>query len=137
MSVDIIPAIRTDHSAIIIHINGIEETRRGPSLWKFNSGLLEDEAYIKLITDKYSHWLEEGKVLRDPRVLWDFIKYKFRYETIFYSKQKARNRREALTTLEEKIKECTIKCDKSPSSENVNNLEILQTEYDRQYEYIA
>lgn len=76
-------------------------------------------------------------VLRDPRVLWDFDKYKIRYETIFYSKQKARNRREALITLEEKIKECTIKCDESPSSENINNLEILQTEYDRQYEYIA
>ena len=86
VSVDIIPAIRT-------------------SFWKFNSSLLEDEEYIKLITDKYSYWLEEGKVLRDPRVLWDFIKYQIRYETIFYSKQKARNRREPLTTLEEKIKE--------------------------------
>lgn len=137
VSVDIIPAIRTDHSAITIHINGIEETRRGPTFWKFNSSLLEDEEYIKLITDKYSHWLEEGKVLRDPRVLWDFIKYKIRYETLFYSKQKARNRREALTTLEEKIRECIIKCDESLSSENINNLEILQTEYDRQYVYIA
>ena len=75
--------------------------------------------------------------MRDPRVLWDFIKYKTRYETIFYSKQKARNRREALKTLEEKTKECTIKCDESPSSENINNLEILQTERDRQDEYIA
>ena len=40
VSVDIIPAIRTDHSAIIIHINGIEETRRGPSLWKFKLTLV-------------------------------------------------------------------------------------------------
>ena len=30
-NVDIIPAIRTDHSAISMHINGIEEIRRGPS----------------------------------------------------------------------------------------------------------
>ena len=29
-NVDIIPAIRTDHSAISMHINGIEETGRGP-----------------------------------------------------------------------------------------------------------
>ena len=48
VNVDIIPAIRTDHSAITIHINGIEETRRGPSFWKFNSSLLEDEEYIKV-----------------------------------------------------------------------------------------
>ena len=39
--------VRTDHSAITIHINGIEQTRRGPSFWKFNSSLLEDEEYIK------------------------------------------------------------------------------------------
>ena len=120
-----------------MHINGIEEIRRGPSFWKFNSSLLEDEVYIKLVTDKYSDWLEEGKDLQDPRVLWDFIKYKIRYETITYSKQKARNRREKLSALEEKIKECTVKCGEYPSPENLNDLEILQTEYDRQYEYIA
>ena len=105
--------------------------------WKFNSSLLEDEVYIKLVTDKYSDWLEAGKDLQDPRVLWGFIKYKIRYETITYSKQKARNRREKLSALEEKIKEWTVKCDEYPSPENLNDLEILQTEYDRQYEYIA
>ena len=68
-NVDIIPAIRTDHSAISMHINGIEEIRRGPSFWKFNSSLLKDEVYIKLVTDKYSDWLEAGKDLQDPRVL--------------------------------------------------------------------
>ena len=136
-NVDVIPEIRTDHSAISMHINGIKEIRRGPSFWKFNSSLLEDEVYNKLVTDKYSDWLEEGKDLQDPRVLWDFIKCKIRYETITYSKQKARNRREKLSALEEKIKECTVKCDEYPRPENLNDLEILQTEYDRQYEYIA
>ena len=52
--VDIIPAIRTDHSAITMHINGIEETGRGPSFWKFNSSLLEDDENTSLITEKYS-----------------------------------------------------------------------------------
>ena len=31
-NVDIIPTIRTDHSAISLHISGIEETGRGPNL---------------------------------------------------------------------------------------------------------
>ena len=136
-NVDIIPAIRTDHSAISMYINGIEETERGPSFWKFNSSLLEDEDYIKLVTDKYNNWLEDGKDIQDPRILWDFIKYKIRYETITYSKQKARNRREKLSALEEKIKECTVKCDEHPNPENLNDLEILKTEYDQQYEDIA
>lgn len=39
--------------------------------------------------------------------------------------------------LEQKIKKCTANCDEQPNPANVNELEILQTEYDRQYEYIA
>ena len=34
------------------------------------------------------------------------------------------------TALEEKIKELTAKCDEHLSPENLNDLEILQTEYD-------
>ena len=81
--------------------------------------------------------LEDGKEIQDPRVLWGFIKFKIRYETITYSKQKARIRRETLSDLELKIKECTAKCDEQPNQENLNDLEILQTEYDSQYDYIA
>ena len=60
------------------------------------------------MTEKYSYWLEEGKDIQDPRVLWDFVKYKIRYETrgITYSKQQARNTRKKLSDLEEKIKKC-------------------------------
>ena len=43
-NVDIVPAIRTDHSAITLNVNGIDETAKGPSYWKFNSSLLEDES---------------------------------------------------------------------------------------------
>ena len=35
--VDIIPAIRFDHSAITLHINGIGNTSYGPSFWKLNA----------------------------------------------------------------------------------------------------
>ena len=73
-NIDIITALRTDHSAISLHINGIEETGRSPSFWKFNSSLLEDNDYIRLVTDKNSVWLEEGKDFQDPRILRDFIK---------------------------------------------------------------
>ena len=75
--------------------------------------------------------------MRKSRNLEDFIKYKIRYETINYSKQKARNRREKLSALEEKIKKCTAKCDTHPTPQNLNDLEILQIEYDRHYDYVV
>ena len=93
--------------------------------------------YASLIRDKYSTWIEEGSEIEDPRVLWDYVKYKIRQETIVYSKSKARERRATLTSLERKIKDCQIACDKDPSLKNLNDLEILQTDYDRRYEFIA
>jgi len=56
---------------------------------------------------------------------------------IVYSKSKARERRATLTSLERKIKDCQMACDKEPSSKNLNDLEILQTDYDSMYEFIA
>ena len=101
------------------------------SFWKFNASLIDEEMYVSLIRDKYSTWIEEGSEIEDPRVLWDYVKYKIRQETIVYSKSKARERRATLTSLERKIEDCQIACDKDPSSKNLNDLEILQTDYDR------
>ena len=81
--------------------------------------------YVSLIRDKYCTWIEKGREIEDPRVLWD------------YSKLKARERRATLSSLERKIKNCQIACDKNPSSKNLNDLEILQTDYDRMYEFIV
>ena len=55
--------------------------------------LLDDEYYVTKIKQRYNEWIEEGKEIQDPRVLWDFVKYKVRYETIDYSKKKAKERR--------------------------------------------
>ena len=43
-------------------INGIEQKVRGPSFWKFNSTLVEDDEYSALIFEKYKKWKEEGSV---------------------------------------------------------------------------
>ena len=48
-SVDIIPAIKSDHSAITLFINGIEDQRHGPSFWKFNASLIDDERMCLLL----------------------------------------------------------------------------------------
>lgn len=66
--VDITPAIRSDHSAITLQFKGMENLPHGPSFWKFNASLLEDEEYIAKINEKYSEWIEECKEIKDPRV---------------------------------------------------------------------
>lgn len=107
------------------------------TIWKFNASLLEDEEYINKIKERSREWTEENREIQDPRVLWDFIKYKIRYETIVYSKKKAKERRSVLVSLEERLKYCQVKCDEDPTPENLNDLEIIQTECDRHYDYIT
>ena len=137
VSVDIIPSIKSDHSAITLSINGIDDSNRGPSFWKFNCSLVNDNNYCGLLDTNIKSWLEEFKDVVDKRVLWDLLKYKIRQLTISYSKTKARNRRAKLNELEEKLQNCTKKCDNDPSRQNVEDLECLQAEYDQLYDYIT
>ncbi len=74
-------AIRTDHSAITISFNSLDEQTRSPSYWKFNSSLVDDENYVLAINQKIPEWLEEFKEVIDKRVLWDLIKYRVRQFT--------------------------------------------------------
>ena len=38
-------AIRSDHYAITLSINGLDEGERGPGFWKFNATLVDDQEY--------------------------------------------------------------------------------------------
>jgi len=58
-------AIRTDHSAIVISFNSLDEQISGPSYWKFNSSLIEDENYVSAINAKIPEWLEEFNEVTD------------------------------------------------------------------------
>ena len=101
---EIIPAIKTDHSAISLSINSLKDQPFGPSYWKFNSSLLEDHNYIRLIHSEYPKWITEFSEVKDNRVLWDLIKYRIRQTTIRYSKMIAKNRKARLQRSEEILK---------------------------------
>ena len=62
ISAEIKASIKTDHSAITLSINGLDETERGPNFWKFNLNLVNDSDYCELLTTEYVNWpwLEES-----------------------------------------------------------------------------
>ena len=80
-SVDINMSINSDHSAITLSINGLDDPEKGPNFWKFNSNLVNDSAYCELLTSEYANWLEEFKEVQDKRVSWDLIKYSKQSDT--------------------------------------------------------
>ena len=44
--VDIIAAIRTDHSAILLHLQELDECKRGSGFWKMNTSLLTEKKIL-------------------------------------------------------------------------------------------
>ena len=74
--VDIIPSIKTDHSAIKIEFKDVGDGVKGPGLWKLNCSLLRDEVYVNEINRMIPTWIYEGRTdLSDPRSVWDWVKY--------------------------------------------------------------
>ena len=88
--VDILPSIKSDHSAIFLELEEIKESNRGPGYWKLNTALLANEQYRNMINDKLPIWLEEAKDLQDPRSIWDWIKFNVRADSIIFSKRLSR-----------------------------------------------
>ena len=46
-TMDVIPSVNTDHSAVYLQIRVLNENRRGRSYWKFNNSFLSDNFYIE------------------------------------------------------------------------------------------
>ena len=83
-STNIIPAIKTDNTAI-------GKEAKGPGFWKFNCSLLNDDNYISELNCNVPNWRTDGvNELSDKRAVWDWIKYNIRFHAICYSKNKAR-----------------------------------------------
>ena len=70
-NVDILPSIKSDHSAVFLELEEIKENSRGPGYWKLNMMVLVNEEYKKMINDKLPIWLEEAEDLKDRRSIWD------------------------------------------------------------------
>ena len=113
------------------------KTRRGPSYWKFNSSLIEDENYVSAIEQKIPEWLEEFIDVTDKRVLWDLIKYRIRQFTMKYSKEISFKRKQELLQIEASIKQAEETLISDPSASNLEALEKLKNKYDSHFNYIA
>ena len=75
---DIIPFNNTDHSAITLKLSSQCGKGRGKGIWRLNASFLEEEPYVKAILENKEAWLEEVEDVTDPRVKWEFIKYRIR-----------------------------------------------------------
>ena len=110
---------------------------RGPCYWKFNNSLTEDATYVSrmkdLIRDIFSSFSEND----DPRINWEFLKYKIRQFTQIYSKEKARERRAKQKQLEKEIEKMEHSITEHCDPILLNQSETAKAELDELYNYIT
>ena len=88
-----ISTIKTDHSAITIEFQDVDDKVKGPGFWKLNCSLLNDKQYVNELNLLLPAWLQEGKQeLSDPRCL-DWVKYNVKKYSRQYSMSKSRQKK--------------------------------------------
>ena len=85
---DIFPCVLSDHDYVTLHLH-VKKQRMGPSYWKFNNSLLNNEVFVEALSDNVPLWVDEYEHKHDKKMLWDWLKYKIREFTIpFFKKEK-------------------------------------------------
>lgn len=113
--VDIVTAIKTDHHAVTLEIDSVDDQQHGPFFWKFKNSLLDDILFLERLRENFSKWQDKINFCDDLRIKWDWIKYKIREESITYSELKAKERRNRIQTIENRLKICEEKIAESPT----------------------
>ena len=132
---DIIPSIKTDHTAISLELVNDSNDIKGPGLWKMNCSLLDDEDYVNDVTEKIPIWLAEGrKDLSDSRSIWNWLNYNIRAHTIQLSKRKARERNEREQKLQEEYAKAKFIFETDLIDQNANTLNSVKDALELFYE---
>ena len=127
---EIIPAIKTDHSAIYLEFENINKNVKGPGFWKLNCSVLNDGDYVAEITKMILIWTAEGeRELSDHRSTWDWIKYNVRAYSTNYSKKKAKVRNEQEKELQKDLDDAKVSFETNPTDSNGN---LLNTAKDKE-----
>ena len=64
--IDIFASINSNHSPVYLKFSEGNETSRGPSHWKFNNSLLDDQHFVTGLTERINYIIEnELKTIKD------------------------------------------------------------------------
>ena len=134
-TVDIIPSIKTDHSAITLEFQDIDDKARGPDIWKLNCSLLSDEEYVERINSLIPTWVQEGKkYFQDPRSVWDWVKYNIKKYSRKYSMNNSKEKKAEEQILNKQLQDAYVIFQNNPSRENSAALNMVQERIEKLYE---
>ena len=90
----------SDHRLLSLKISFGHSNPRGRGLWKFNTSLLNSEAFCSAVNDFWPGWREIRPTFADPRIWWDAGKLQLKELAIAHSVSAARERKREKLILE-------------------------------------
>ena len=127
--IEIILSVQSDHSTLCLKFSPINERNRGPSHWKFNSSLVYDKNFVRMIKIEIPKFCDESLGIKDAMGHWEFLRYKMRQLSMKYSKEKAAERKSKRIFLENSVKQLEIKILTNSNEELLEQYNIAKTNW--------
>ena len=121
MKTDIKPAFCSDHAIPTIEINKNGSVRQGPGYWKLNVAHLQDENYVKQMSQLIKECCMQ---YHDPIIRWEMIKLTTRGETIQFGARKKKAQNYKLEALNRKLEQILSNQNKLP----LQNKKVLENQ---------
>ena len=97
----IVPAIHTDHNAVLVELKSSQVHHRGRGLWKLNSKFVTNKDYVAKLLEKLDEWKRVD--FTDPIIRWEYLKYKIRDFSIAFSREYWKEKNEKIQQLENEL----------------------------------
>ena len=88
--VDIIPLIQSDYSTLRLKVCGTKHNSKGPSYWKLDNSLPQDNVFNELLKTEIPNFFQESEKLRNLMMRLEYLKYNVREFSKQYSEDKVR-----------------------------------------------
>ena len=75
LDTDIIPAISSDHSSVLIYFSKEKQDSKSSGFWKFNNSLLSDNIFKEKLKQHIQNIESDNELSNDPQTKWGFLKY--------------------------------------------------------------
>lgn len=100
---------QSDHSLFLLQVHKTTQVK-GPGMWKFNPALLENETFIKVMTDFLAQWNAPPE-LSTPCSVWEWLKYKIKTATIKFFKENVLLEKQIFKDLSKSLQSLTRRAD--------------------------
>ena len=126
INTDILTAIDSDHSPVVLKVGDVDDDTRGPSYWKFPSTLVKDLQYVNELKLLILNAINEINGASSQST-WEYVKFRIREFTIEYSKKMAKIKKQRKSELEKIIFKYENTTEETPRE----NYEAAREEYNQ------